>query len=191
MIRVRAKLAGLICFLLLGPGHAGMAQEEGYSTLVDASLGTERDALRVWSVPERFRPSVTRLGLAVVLIADGTARVFRFDHDVRREPYVARLCLDASRSPLSVKDFHELAIRHRGLKYHTHFRINLGDQAGREILGPVIHAGPDHWRTDVIPHAKFLWPEPRPESIKDIYFDIRKDDSNQKGTLLIQWIRWR
>lgn len=191
MFGLDAKSAGLICFLLLGLSPGSVAQQGEYFTLVDASLGTERDVLRAWSVPEQFHSSVTRLAVAVVLVADGTARVFRIDHDVRKQPYAARVCLDASRSHLTVKDFHELAIRHRGLKYFTHFRIILRDPSGREIRSPIIHSGPDHWRSEMISAAQFVWPEPPPQTIRDIFFDIRKEDSNQKGTLLIRWIRWR
>lgn len=185
------RLVSVLILCLWTACSAAGGQESGYTTVGGFAHGTDEEVLRPWSIPEPFRSSVTRLAVAVMLVRDGTARVLRIDHDVRKEPAEARVCLDASRSVLSANDFRSLAIRHRGLKYHVHFRVVLLDPTGREILGPILRGGPDHWRTDELSASDFTWPDPKPEKLCGMALVIRKEDGNRKGTLLLQWIRWR
>ncbi|MFH1740284.1 MAG: hypothetical protein ABIH23_14845, partial [bacterium] len=165
--------------------------EDNSVTIAEFVRGSDQDLLKQWSVPESYRSTVTRLDVAVVLIEDGTSRVLRINHDVCEKPAEARVCLDARRSALAIQDFQSIAIRHRALRYYTHFQVVLLDQAGREIPGPVLHAGPDHWRTDTLQSSAFEWPESKSERLSGIILVIRQSDDNRKGTLLIQWIQWR
>lgn len=181
----------VVCLILSGLNLASGDQADDYTTVAEFGFGTDQELLQAWSIPEPFQSTVTRLATAVVLIEDGTARVLRIDHDVRKEPAEAQVCLDASRSVMAVKDFRSLVIRHRALRYHAHFRVVLLDQTGQKIPGPLLHAGPDYFRTDELRPSDFTWPDPKPEKLYGLALVIRKEDDNRKGTLLLQWIRWR
>ena len=186
------KIVTLVCPLLVAfLAPAGGAHKAEFRGIIDFEKGTEEEVLSLWHVPDLYESTVTRLGVAVVLVEDGTARVLRIDHDVRQSPSKAMVETATASAKSPPKTFESLAVRFRGLKRHTFFRPVLLDSKGNQIVGPLLQAGPVHWDTQTVKSSEFAWPEDEKEDLRGIAFLIDKKDGNQKGTLLIRWVGWR
>ncbi len=191
-----ARKIRIVFILLLLPilfDSIGSAQELDCAPLADFEKGTDAEVLKPWRIPDAYKPTVTRLAVAVVLIEDGTARVLRLDYDLRKEPKKAEVFLETEKTKLSTDEFHSVSVRFKGLKKHTFFRVLLVDSNGNRIVGPALQAGPVHWETRKLESVDFKWPETKSENLHAIGLLIDKNDNplNERGSLLLGWVGWR